>query len=108
LFVVALVVGPVATTTTSAAAASCGGAVRQARIAVGLPARFDYIAWRESRCNPRAYNRSGAAGLYQEMPVIRRWCARRIGAGSAFNITWNTRCAATLYRHSGYRPWGTR
>jgi hypothetical protein len=60
------------------------------------------IAWRESRFNPGAYNPSGAAGLFQLMPIWYRdhW---RFDPFSAY---LNTLYAHRLYLEAGWGPWG--
>jgi hypothetical protein len=84
----------------------CAGAVHAARVAAGLPARFDYLAWRESRCNPRAVSRTHDYGAWQiHAPGTVAWCRHRIGPGNPLALGWNARCAAALFHRFGYRPW---
>jgi soluble lytic murein transglycosylase-like protein len=74
----------------------------------GLPVRtFEAIAWRESRCNPRAVSRSHDYGLLQ----INRIHLRRGGAAAGLTASQlldpavNITVAARLYHQAGLRPW---
>lgn len=60
------------------------------------------IAYRESRFDPHAYNRSGAAGLFQLMPIWYRghWHF------DPFSAYLNTFYAHRLYLMAGWGPWG--
>jgi hypothetical protein len=63
------------------------------------------IAWRESRCQPSAYNRSGASGLFQLLgheDLVRAVCMN----GDVFDAECNIQAAYMLYRSSGWGPWG--
>lgn len=57
------------------------------------------IQW-ESGGNPNAYNPSGAAGLFQVMPM---WFAHF--GGSAFDPEDNTRVAALVLAEQGWTAW---
>ena len=68
-----------------------------------------YIAWRESRFQPAAYNAGGgAAGVYQHL--LRYWPDRAEDYGfrnwSAFNGRANIIVAMRMVRHYGWEPWG--
>jgi hypothetical protein len=63
------------------------------------------IAMRESRCQPTAYNRSGASGLFQLLgheDLVRAVCIN----GDVFNAECNIQAAKLLYNSSGWAPWG--
>ena len=81
-----------------------------------LPVKaFSYIAWRESRCNPKAWNRhdpaSGSYGLWQ---INGSWtsltaeiCRTPWGDRTAlWNPKCNVRVAVRLFQEDGFRPWG--
>jgi Transglycosylase SLT domain len=62
------------------------------------------IAWRESRCQPNAYNRSGAEGLFQLLGHADLLAA--VGCpGRWADASCNIRAAFLLYQESGTRPW---
>ena len=63
------------------------------------------IMWLESRCDPNAYNPSGASGLVQVMS----WWARACGITPAqlFDPTWNLVCARHVYETQGWTAWST-
>jgi hypothetical protein len=68
-----------------------------------------YIAWRESRFRPSAYNAAGkAAGIYQHL--LRYWPHRAEDYGfrnwSAFNARANIIVTMRMVRHYGWDPWG--
>jgi hypothetical protein len=68
-----------------------------------------YIAWRESRYQPSAYNPTGdAAGIYQH--VLRYWPDRAETYGfpnsSAFNARANIMVTMQMVRSIGWWPWG--
>ena len=63
------------------------------------------IMYRESRCNPGAYNRSGATGLLQVLQSHCGWLAPRIGGCNLTNPSYNIRAAAELYRNGGSAHW---
>ena len=85
--------------------------------AFGLPAQtFSYIAYRESRCNPLAHNktlnRNGTQdrGLVQInsgwVTVTAKECASQRGDLSVlFNVRCNLAVARYLYRNGGLRHW---
>jgi hypothetical protein len=85
--------------------------------AFGLPVQtFSYIAYRESRCNPSAHNktlnRNGSQdrGLLQVnsswVTVTARECASQRGDLSVlFNVRCNLAVARYLYRNGGLRHW---
>jgi hypothetical protein len=63
------------------------------------------IMYRESRCNPGAYNASGATGLLQVLRSHCGWLAPRIGGCNLTNASYNIRAAAELYRNGGSAHW---
>jgi soluble lytic murein transglycosylase-like protein len=68
-----------------------------------------YIAWRESRFRPTAYNPAGdAAGIYQHLRKY--WPDRADMFGfpdrSAFNARANIIVTMRMVRHYGWDPWG--
>lgn len=68
-----------------------------------------YIAWRESRFRPSAYNAAGnAAGIYQHL--LRYWPHRAQDYGfrnsSAFNARANIFVTMRMVRDYGWDPWG--
>jgi hypothetical protein len=68
-----------------------------------------YIAWRESRFRPSAYNAAGnAAGIYQHL--LKYWPHRAEDYGfrdwSAFNARANIIVTMRMVRHYGWDPWG--
>jgi hypothetical protein len=67
-----------------------------------------YIAWRESRYQPDAYNRAGrAAGIYQHL--LRYWPDRASTYGfaewSPFNARANIFVTMRMVRDLGWGPW---
>jgi len=82
----------------------------------GLPVKpFSYIGWRESRCNPKAWNRHDpASGSYGVWQINGSWtsltaevCRTAWGDRTAlWNPTCNVRVAQRLFREDGFRPWG--
>ena len=85
--------------------------------AFGLPVKtFSYIAWRESRCNPLAHNKtlnrnkSQDRGLVQInsswVTVTAKQCASQRGDLSVlFNVRCNLAVARYLYRNGGLGHW---
>jgi soluble lytic murein transglycosylase-like protein len=76
-------------------------------------ARMSGYAYRESRCNPGAYNGRGpdnSYGLLQintkgsNYGVWQRWCGIS-SREQLFDPETNIRCAAAAYREMGTRPW---
>jgi hypothetical protein len=68
-----------------------------------------YIAWRESRYRPSAYNAGGdAAGIYQHL--LKYWPDRAEDFGfanrSAFNARANIFVTMRMVRRYGWAPWG--
>jgi hypothetical protein len=68
-----------------------------------------YIAWRESRYRPSAYNAGGdAAGIYQHL--MKYWPNRAEDFGfpnwSAFNARANIFVTMRMVRRYGWSPWG--
>jgi hypothetical protein len=68
-----------------------------------------YIAWRESRYRPNAYNAGGnAAGIYQHL--LKYWPARAEDYGfrdwSAFNARANIFVTMRMVKRYGWDPWG--
>jgi hypothetical protein len=65
----------------------------------------DRLMWRESGCNPGAYNRSGASGLMQ---IMKMWADDCGGTPSdLFNAWFNLRCAVHIKNISGWNAWST-
>ena len=61
------------------------------------------IVWDESRGDPRAYNVSGASGLFQIMLPLHAW---RFSVGAdPFEYTANIRVAYRMYLEQGWEPW---
>lgn len=67
--------------------------------------RMSRIMWRESNCQPGAYNPSGASGLLQLLKSHCRWLSSRVGPCDLFNPNYNIRAAAVLWREQGYGAW---
>ena len=68
-----------------------------------------YVAWRESRYRPSAYNAAGdAAGIYQHL--LKYWPRRAAVYGfkdwSPFNARANIIVTMRMVRHYGWAPWG--
>ena len=68
-----------------------------------------YVAWRESRYRPSAYNDGGgAAGIYQHL--LRYWPDRARDYGfadrSAFDARVNIFVTMRMVREYGWDPWG--
>lgn len=89
--------------------------------AVGLPVGyFIKVMWRESRCDPSAYNGKGrdqSYGLLQintkVLPGMNLWAELQWRCGltareQLFDPATNIGCAAKLYKVYGTRPWRTR
>lgn len=80
-------------------------------------ARMSRIMFRESRCNPQAYNgkhRDRSYGLLQintkSTPRLNLWGELQWRCGltareQLFDPATNVACAAALYRAYGMRPW---
>ena len=68
-----------------------------------------YVANRESKFHPNAYNPSGCAGIYQHM--LRYWPGRAAAYGfrgwSAFNARANIIVTMRMVKRSGWGPWGS-
>lgn len=60
--------------------------------------RLSEIMWCESRCDPHAYNRSGASGLLQIMPF---WHNGR----DPFDPAVNLAIGLEVYNAQGWRAW---
>lgn len=85
--------------------------------AFGLPVQtFSYIAWRESKCNPMAWNKTlnkngtQDRGLVQInsswVTVTAKECASQKGDLSVlFDVRCNLAVARYLYRNGGLRHW---
>lgn len=81
-----------------------------------LPVKpFSYIAYRESRCNPKAWNKhdpaSGSYGLWQIngswVTVTANICLTVWGDRTAlWNPTCNVKVSAYLFREGGFKAWG--
>lgn len=72
--------------------------------------RMSRIMYRESRCQPGAYNRRGRAhGLLQITPITFPYLTGALGesitSSKLFNPVFNVRAAAELFRERGYQPW---
>jgi soluble lytic murein transglycosylase-like protein len=68
-----------------------------------------YVAWRESRYRPSAYNRAGpAAGIYQHLTKYWPDRAEEFGFGdsSAFNARANIIVTMRMVLRFGWDPWG--
>lgn len=68
-----------------------------------------YVAWRESRFQPRAYNAvGGAAGVFQHL--VKYWPERAETFGfedrSVFNARANIFVSMRMVRRYGWWPWG--
>ena len=68
-----------------------------------------YIAWRESRYRPSAYNAGGnAAGIYQHL--LKSWPPRAEDFGfrdwSAFNARANIFVTMRMVKRYSWAPWG--
>jgi hypothetical protein len=59
----------------------------------------DRVMWCESKCEPDAYNRSGASGLMQ---VLRRWFA---AGEDPFDPATNLAVALRVWHAQGWRAW---
>lgn len=59
---------------------------------------LDRVMWCESTCEPKAYNRSGASGLMQVMPM---WHHGRDPFDAAVNLTM----ALEVWQRQGWRAW---
>jgi hypothetical protein len=81
-----------------------------ARQLAGLPERFDYIIWRESRCNPHVVNHSsGSLGLTQIMPMwVDDLCRAGIACSRADLLDADVNLAAARYvlDVQGIGAWG--
>jgi hypothetical protein len=77
----------------------------------GLPARFDQIVWRESRCTPTVVNAgTGALGLTQIMPQwIAALCGQHIACSRAqlLDVDTNLAAAAYVFQIQGWQAWAT-
>jgi hypothetical protein len=67
-----------------------------------------YVAWRESRYRPSAYNAAGgAAGIYQHL--LKYWPGRAEDFGfrdwSVFNARANIMVTMRMVKHYGWDPW---
>jgi transglycosylase-like protein with SLT domain len=69
------------------------------------------IMYAESRCNPSAYNPSGARGLMQIMPMWADDCGRYWGVvgwpDRLFRPRFNLRCAFYVKKVQGWTAWMT-
>ena len=63
-----------------------------------LPELLDVIMWCESKCEPHAYNRSGASGLLQIMPM---WHKGR----DPFDPSINLAMGREVYEAQGWGAW---
>lgn len=103
---------PLATTPTFSSDSSNGRCVgAEPLLAAHSPGwsveRMSRIMYRESRCQPGAYNRSGASGLLQILKSHCGWLSTRVGSCNLFNADYNIRAAAVLWREQGYGAWST-
>ncbi len=67
--------------------------------------KMSRIMYRESRCNPGAYNPSGATGLLQVLKSHCGWLAPRIGGCNLTSASYNIRAGAELWKNGGYSHW---
>jgi hypothetical protein len=66
--------------------------------------RLAPIMYRESRCQPGAYNRhGGASGLLQIMPMWAKSCG--IGRAQLLEAWSNLRCGVYILRVQGWQAW---
>lgn len=65
--------------------------------------RLAPIMYRESRCQPTAYNRSGASGLLQIMPMWAPHCG--VTRSQLFDASTNLRCGVHILRVQGWQAW---
>lgn len=63
------------------------------------------IMYRESRCQPGAYNPSGASGLMQIMPMWADDCG--LGRAQLLEAWPNLRCAVHILHVQGWSAWAT-
>jgi hypothetical protein len=65
------------------------------------------IAWRESRCQPDAYNPSGSAGLFQLMMPLHADLFTAVGcpADAWADARCNVLAAHALFEAAGWGPW---
>lgn len=81
--------------------ASCGE-WWQLAVDVGWPERelptVDRVMWCESRCEPHAYNRSGASGLMQVLKT-------HAPDADLFDPSTNLAVALDVWRRQGWRAW---
>lgn len=68
------------------------------------------IMYRESRCQPTAFNRRGqASGLLQitpiNLPYLRQHLGEWVDRWTLQDPEQNIRAAAVLFAWGGYRPW---
>jgi soluble lytic murein transglycosylase-like protein len=84
-----------------------GGCAYDSQIRAAFGSAGDWavgIARRESGCDPGAYNRSGASGLFQllgHQDLVNAVCP----GGSVFDPACNIAAAKKLYDGSGTAPW---
>jgi hypothetical protein len=84
--------------------------IRCAAAHVGIsPEKALYVAWRESRFQPGAYNAAGAAaGVFQHL--LRYWPERAVRYGfprsSPYNARANIFVTMRMVRQHGWWPWG--
>ena len=75
----------------------------------GGPRMALYIADRESKFEPQAYNPSGCAGIYQHM--LKYWPGRASAYGfpgwSAYNARANIIVTMEMVRRGGWGPWAS-
>lgn len=63
------------------------------------------VMWAESRCNPDAWNPSGASGLLQIMPMWADDCGTT--PAGLFNPQLNVTCALHVLAVQGWHAWST-
>jgi len=85
------------------------GEWRNLALSVGFTAdqwpTVNRLMWRESNCNPSAYNRSGASGLMQVMPMWADDCNGN--RHDLFDPTFNLSCAFHVFNVQGWTAWST-
>ena len=86
-----------------------GDAIHRAFDDVGQTAKAMSIADRESHCEPAAYNRSGAKGLFQLLghdDLIYQACPNPYGVVAWDNPDCNAQAARMMWNGSGWSAWG--
>lgn len=86
-------------------------------VAAGWPTaelkKLSRVIWRESRCDPAAYNGTGPDDSYGLVQINLKgylWRGRAVLCGlteraDLFDPATNLRCALVLWQRSGWSPW---